>query len=132
MRPSSEPCGKLRYDGYMNGVTSPVTEAGQSCQHFGHVLRPLQGEDEASAKHLSYVAHPGALEKSALAGHAWKNHHPIKWQEVSMVDWARTSKELLVKEAINIGLNHPSLDEMQGYIQQVLRTRLSCSASSSC
>ena len=44
----------------------------------------------------------GALEKSALAEHTWKNHHPIKWQKVSVVDRARTAKELLVKEAIHI------------------------------
>ena len=44
----------------------------------------------------------GALEMSALVEHAWKNHHPIKWEEVSVVDWARTAKELLVKEAIHI------------------------------
>ena len=28
---------------------TPATEAGLSCQHFGQLLRPLQGEDEASA-----------------------------------------------------------------------------------
>ena len=28
----------------------------------------------------------GALEMSALVEHAWKNHHPIKWEEVSVVD----------------------------------------------
>ena len=44
----------------------------------------------------------GALEKSALAEHTWKNHHPIKWEEVSVVDRARTAKELLVKEVIDI------------------------------
>ena len=50
----------------------------------------------------------GALEMSALAEHAWKKHHPIKWEEVSVVDRARTAKELLVKEVIDIWLNHPS------------------------
>ena len=50
----------------------------------------------------------GALEKSALAEHAWKNHHPIKWEEASVVDRVRTAKELLVKEAIHIRLNYLS------------------------
>ena len=56
----------------------------------------------------------GALEKSALAEHAWMNHHPIKWEEVSVIDRARTAKELLVKEAIHIRLNHPSLNRDGG------------------
>ena len=42
-----------------------------------------------------------ALEKSALVEHAWTNHHPIKWEEVSVIDRAMTVKELLVKEAIH-------------------------------
>ena len=52
--------------------------------------------------------------KSALAEHAWMNHHPIKWEEVSVIDRARTAKELLVKEAIHIRLNHPSLNRDEG------------------
>ena len=51
---------------------------------------------------------------SALAEHAWMNHHPIKWEEVSVIDRARTAKELLVKEAIHIRLNHPSLNRDEG------------------
>ena len=50
----------------------------------------------------------GALEKSE---HAWTNHHPmIKWEKVFVIDRARTAKELLMKEAINIRLNRPSLN----------------------
>ena len=100
----------------------------------------LQGEDETSMRHLSlyslashqaYIGETvrrletrvkehrdacqkGALEKSALAEHAWMNHHPIKWEEVSVIDRARTAKELLVKEAIHIRLNHPSLNRDEG------------------
>ena len=67
----------------------------------------------------------GALKKSALAEHAWKNHHPIKWEEVLVVDQARTAKELLGKEAIYICLNrHPSTGmetwsclELPGWLQ---------------
>ncbi len=39
----------------------------------------------------------GTLEKSALAEHAWENHHPIKWEEATVIDQARTHKELLLK-----------------------------------
>ena len=55
-----------------------------------------------------------ALEKSALVEHAWTNHHPIKWEEVSVIDRAMTVKELLVKEAIHNRLNHPSLNRDGG------------------
>ena len=49
-----------------------------------------------------------ALEKSALAEHAWESHHPIKWEETTVVDQARIPKELLLKEAIHILLlKHP-------------------------
>ena len=43
---------------------------------------------------------------SILNTYAEQNHHSIKWEEVSVVDRARTTKELLVKEAIHIRLNH--------------------------
>ena len=46
----------------------------------------------------------GEQEKSAVADHAWSNHHPILWKEASVVDQARTRKELLLKEALHIGL----------------------------
>ena len=46
----------------------------------------------------------GAPEKSALAEHPWKSHHPIKWEVTTVVDQARTPKELLLKEAIHIRL----------------------------
>ena len=56
----------------------------------------------------------GALEKSALAEHAWENHHPIKWEEATVIDQARTNKELLLKEAIHIRLQHPYLNRDGG------------------
>ena len=56
----------------------------------------------------------GALEKSALAEHAWENHHPIKWEEATVIDQARTHKELLLKEAILIRLQHPHLNRDGG------------------
>ena len=44
----------------------------------------------------------GLLEKSAVAEHAWKDHHTIKWEETAVVDMARHPRELLLKEAIHI------------------------------
>ena len=42
------------------------------------------------------------LEKSAVAEHAWKDHHAIKWEEITVVDMARHPSKLLLKEAIHI------------------------------
>ena len=47
-------------------------------------------------------------------GHAWENHHPIKWEEATVIDQARTHKELLLKEAIHIRLLHPHLNRDGG------------------
>ena len=44
----------------------------------------------------------GTLEKSAVAEHAWNDHHTIKWEETAVVDMARHPRELLLKEAIHI------------------------------
>ena len=70
--------------------------------YIGETVRRL----ETRVKEHRDACHMGALEKSASAEHALKNHHSIKWEEVSVVDRARTTKELLVKEAIHIRLNH--------------------------
>ena len=42
------------------------------------------------------------LEKSVTAEHEWKNHHPGRWEETSIVDRARRPKELMLKEALHI------------------------------
>ena len=60
------------------------------------------------------------LEKSALAEHARESHHPIKWEETTVVDQARTPKELLLKEVIHIRLINPPSNrdgglELPGY-----------------
>ena len=44
----------------------------------------------------------GTREKSAVAEHAWNDHHTIKWEETAVVDMARHPRELLLKEAIHI------------------------------
>ena len=43
----------------------------------------------------------GMVEKSAVAEHAWKHHHPIHWEETTILDHGR-GQELLVKEALHI------------------------------
>ena len=49
----------------------------------------------------------GKQEKSAVVD-AWSSHHPILWKEASVVDQARIRKELLLKEALHIGLTSES------------------------
>ena len=46
-----------------------------------------------------YACEKRVPEKSAIAEHAWKEHHPIRWEETSIVDQARRPKEVLLKEA---------------------------------
>ena len=43
----------------------------------------------------------GMMEKSAVAEHAWENHHPIDWEETTVLDRGR-GQELLLKEALHI------------------------------
>ena len=43
----------------------------------GETVRRL----ETRMKEHRDACQKGALEKSALAEHAWENHHPIKWEE---------------------------------------------------
>ena len=44
----------------------------------------------------------GQIEKSAVAEHAWKFNHPIKWSDASVLDCAKRHGELLLKEALHI------------------------------
>ena len=37
-----------------------------------------------------------------MAKHAWNSHCPIKWEEASVLDNARNSPDLMIKEAIHI------------------------------
>ena len=41
------------------------------------------------------------MEKLAVAEHAWENHHPIDWEETTVLDHGRR-QELLAKEALHI------------------------------
>ena len=41
------------------------------------------------------------MEKSAVAEHAWEHHHPIHWEETTVLDHGG-GQELLVKEALHI------------------------------
>ena len=79
-------------------------------KYIGETVRRL----EMRMKEHRNACQKGALEKSALAEHAWENHHPTKWEEATVIDQARTNKELLLKEAIHIRLQHPHLNRDGG------------------
>ncbi len=44
----------------------------------------------------------GDEKVSAIAEHAWQQHHPIKWEEVRVVDRASKNRELKIKETLHI------------------------------
>ena len=46
----------------------------------------------------------GETERSAIAEHAWSEHHPIDWEGAAIVDRARRRRELSIKEALHIQL----------------------------
>ncbi len=39
---------------------------------------------------------------SAIAEHAWQQHHHIKWEEERVIDRASKNRELKIKEALHI------------------------------
>ena len=57
------------------------------------------------------------MEKSAVAEHAWENHHPINWEETTVLDRGRV-QELLLKDR---GTAHPD-DTLGGALQPGWRT----------
>ena len=97
----------------MEKISKVVYQVPCSCSKAfaGETVRRLQ----TRMKEHWDACKKGALEKSALAEHAWESHHPINWEGITVVDQARTPKELLLKEAIHIWvLNPPSLNSDGG------------------
>ena len=81
-----------------------------SIAYVGETVRRL----ETRMKEHRDTCQKGALVKSALAVHALEGHRPIKWEETTVADQARTPKELLLKEAIKIRLLKPPLNRDGG------------------
>ena len=79
-------------------------------RYIGETVRRL----ETRMKEHQDACQKGTLEKSVLAEHAWENRHPIKWEEATVIDQARTLKELLLKETIHIRLQHLHLNRDGG------------------
>ena len=66
--------------------------------YIGETTRKL----ETRMKEHQDACCKGMLEKSAVAEHAWEHHHPIKWQDTSVIDRAGRPKELQLKKALHI------------------------------
>ena len=66
--------------------------------YIGETVRRL----ETRMKEHQDACRKGLTERSAVAEHAWDQQHQIEWKEAMIVDQARGSKELLVKEALHI------------------------------
>ena len=73
-----------------------------SCGKFyiGETIRRL----ETRMKEHKDACEKGLTERSAVAEHAWNEHHPIEWKAAAIVDKAKGRKELALKEALHIQL----------------------------
>ncbi len=66
--------------------------------YIGETTRRL----EQRVKEHQDVCKRGDEKVSVIAEHAWQQHHPIKWEEVRVVDRASKNCELKIKEALHI------------------------------
>ena len=48
---------------------------------------------EAKLREHRDVCERGMMEKSAVVGRVWENHHPVNWEETSVLDRARGQGE---------------------------------------
>ncbi len=48
----------------------------------------------------------GDEKVSTIVEHAWQQHHPIKCDEVGVVDRASKNRALKIKEALHIQMTH--------------------------
>ncbi len=51
-------------------------------------------------KEHQVVCKIGDEKVSAIAEHAWQQHHPIKWEEVRVLDRASKNRELKIKDIL--------------------------------
>ena len=73
-----------------------------SCRKFyiGETIRRL----ETRMKEHKDACEKGLTERSAIAEHAWNEHHPIERKAAATVDKAKGRKELALKEVLHIQL----------------------------
>ena len=83
-----------------SGVVYNIPCSSCSMQYIGETRRAL----ETRLKEHQAATRRGELERSALAEHAWTEHHLPAWDEVAVLEEARNDKMLRIKEALCIAL----------------------------
>ena len=73
--------------------------------YIGETKRAL----ETRIKEHKTATRRGETMKSAIAEHAWKEHHVILWDETKVLDQAKNNTALLIKEALYICLSDTQL-----------------------
>jgi len=73
--------------------------------YIGETKRAL----ETRIKEHKAATRRGETTKSAIAEHAWKEHHVILWDETKVLDQAKNNTTLLIKEALYIRLSDTQL-----------------------
>jgi len=53
----------------------------------------------------------GTMERLDVAEHVWESHHPINWEETSVLGRAGGQGELLLKEALHIQMTPATGEE---------------------
>ena len=104
-RSASTPCGQLtrvKDQDPLEKKSGVVYQIPHSCGHvyIGETKRAL----ETCIKEHRAATRWGETEKSAIAEHTWGQHHPILWEETSVLDQAKNNTTLLIKEALYIRL----------------------------
>ena len=69
-------------------------------QYIGETKRAL----ETRFKEHQAATRRGELEKSAIAEHAWTEHHRPAWDDVTILEQARNDDALRIKEALCISM----------------------------
>ena len=68
-------------------------------------MRQLYRRLETRTKEHNDAFKKGAIEKSAVAEHAWTNQHPILWDKTIVIDQAGRQTELFLKEVLYMKVN---------------------------
>ena len=66
-----------------------------------YIVSPAAVARSTSGRPCQNACERGMMEKSAVAEHVCENHHPIDWEEMTVLDHSR-GEELLVKEGLLI------------------------------
>ena len=88
-----------------------IRGVGGACHRgsMAHGLCETKRALETRIKEHKAATRRGETTKSAIAEHAWKEHHVILWDETKVLDQAKNNTTLLIKEALYIRLSDTQL-----------------------